>query len=63
MVVFKSSSQHDSSRRPDAAEKRRKDFFRSQLMKDRKKPQSSNSLFWDWTKDVKNSPHSPKKSG
>ncbi len=37
-------------------------FFRSKLMENRKKPQSSTSLFWDWSKDVKDSAPPPKKS-
>lgn len=31
-------------------------------MENRKKPQSSTSLFWDWSKDVKDSAPPPKKS-
>lgn len=39
------------------SERKWKEYFFSKLMESRKKPQSSNSLFWDWSHDVKDSTH------
>ncbi|HJT24444.1 MAG TPA: hypothetical protein VJ873_07690 [bacterium] len=38
-----------------SSERKRKEYFHFKLMEGSKKPQSSNSLFWDWSRDVKDS--------
>jgi len=61
MDVFRSSSKENSFRRPSSSEKRWKEAFRSKLLEDLGKPKSSNSLFWDWRKDVQKPPSSREK--
>lgn len=55
--------ENSSQRFPSgSSEKRWKEYFHTKLMETRKRPQSSNSLFWDWSKDVKDSIHSREKN-
>jgi len=62
MAAFASPSKDNHSRRPSLSEKRWKEAFHSKLMEDLKKPKASNSLFWDWNKDVYKSQPSSRKS-
>ncbi len=43
-----------------SSEKKRKEFLDSKLKEIHKKSKSSASLFWDWRKDIKDTPHPPK---
>ena len=65
---FVKPSKPSSDNRPSlpaqaaSSEKKWKEYFHSKLRESLRKPQASNSLFWDWSKDVKDASAHPKKS-
>lgn len=56
-----SDNRSSSHGKTNPSERKWKEYFHSKLWEGLKKSQSSTSLFWDWSKDVKDSTR-PKKS-
>lgn len=57
-----SDSRSSAHGQGNSSERKWKEYFHSKLREGLKKSQSSTSLFWDWSKDVKDASSHPKKS-